>query len=273
VHWFSERSRVSFCAVTLAAKIAVLEQDLAGLPSLMVALSGGVDSAVLAVLAGRAVGGRVVAATTTSAAVPPEEIETARSVAQRAGIPHRVVRTDELSDPAYRANDAFRCFHCRQSMYGALWEAARAEGITHIGDGLQADDLVADRAGVKAASEHGILHPLRSAGLGKAEIRRLALGMGLSVHDKPAQPCLASRVARGVEVTEERLERVLRAERAVADLGYRVLRVRCDDADARIEIGAAELGRALRDEGRLVSAVVASGFRSATVDPAGYRGA
>jgi uncharacterized protein len=259
--------------VTLAAKVAMLEAELGRLPSLMVALSGGVDSAVLAVLAGRSVRGRIVAATTVSAAVPPEEIETARAVAESAGIPHLAVRTDELSDPAYRANDASRCFHCRQSMYGALREAARGEGIVHIADGLQADDLVADRAGVRAAQEHGILHPLRSAALGKAEIRRLAWGMALEVHDKPAQPCLASRVQRGVEVTEERLARVLRAERAVAGLGYRVLRVRCEAAHARIEIGRADLERALRDEQRLVSAALTAGFRTAAVDPAGYRGA
>jgi len=258
--------------VTLAAKVADLELQLGRLPSLMVALSGGVDSAVLAVLAGRAVQGPVVAATTVSAAVPPEELDMARAVAQRAGIRHLAVRTDELSDPAYRANDARRCFHCRQSMYGALWQAASTHGIEQLADGLQADDVVTDRAGVVAADEHGILHPLRAVGLGKAEIRRLARGLGLSVHDKPAQPCLASRVMRGIEVTEDRLARILRAERALAAMGYRELRVRCEDEHARIEIGQAELERALGEMDHLVAMVVQSGFRTAAVDPAGYRG-
>ena len=270
---FSSAEALRFLAVTLAAKVAALEDSLRSLPSLMVALSGGVDSAVLAVLAGRHVRGRVVAVTTVSAAVPPEEVATAERVARRAGIDHLAVRTHELSDPAYRANDAQRCFHCRHTMYGSLWKAARDHGIEHIADGLQADDVIADRAGVRAATDHAILHPLRSAGLGKRELRRLARGMGLDVHDKPAQPCLASRVVRGVEVTEERLERILAAERAVAELGYRVLRVRSDEAHARIEVGPAELERALRDRERLVEVVMRAGFRGATVDPAGYRGA
>jgi len=258
--------------VTLADKVARLEEQLAALPSLMVALSGGVDSAVLVALAARFVRGRVVAATTSSAAVPPEEVEAARLLAERAGVAHRVLATDELADPAYRANDGRRCFYCRQSMYGALWAAARAEGIEHVADGLQRDDIVADRAGVAAADEHGILHPLRVAGLGKADLRRIAYGLGLPLYDKPAQPCLASRVMRGLEVTEDRLARVHRAERAVASLGYRELRVRCEDRHARIEIGQAELARAMEDPQRIVAAVVGAGFETAEVDASGYLG-
>ncbi|MHC4953838.1 MAG: ATP-dependent sacrificial sulfur transferase LarE [Planctomycetota bacterium] len=257
--------------MTLARKVAALEDALGRLPSLLVALSGGVDSAVLVALAARSVPGPVAAATTFSAAVPPEEVETARDLARRCSVPHHVVATDELSDPAYRANDGRRCYFCRQSMYGALWATARAEGLAHLADGLQADDLVADRPGVAAADEHRVLHPLRAAGLNKSDLRRLAQGLGLPVHDKPAQPCLASRLPIGVGVTVERLSRVLSAERAVAALGYRELRVRCEEQHGRIEIGAAELARALAEQKRLIGAVVEAGFATASVDPLGYR--
>lgn len=258
-------------SVVMADKVESLGQALGRLPKLLIALSGGVDSAVLVALAARALPGRVWTATTRSAAVPDEEIAVARAIAARCGVPHQVVATDELDDPAYVANDLRRCFYCRQSMYGALWTAARAKGIEALADGLHADDLIADRAGVVAAREHGVLHPLRAAGLGKAELRRLAWGLGLPVHDKPAQPCLASRIRTGVPVTVARLERVHRAERAVEALGYRELRVRCEDRHGRIEIAQADLDRAEGEQERIVAAVLAAGFASATLDPRGYR--
>jgi len=258
-------------SVLMADKVTTLEQALGRLPSLLIALSGGVDSAVLVALAAKAMPGRVLAATTRSPAVPEDEIETARALADRCGVPHRVVETAELDDPAYVANDARRCFFCRQSMYGALWDAARAKGIGALADGLQADDIVAARSGVAAAREHRVLHPLRDAGLGKADLRRIAWGLGLPVHDKPAQPCLASRIPTGLPVTAARLARVHRAERAVEALGYRELRVRCEQSHGRVEIALADLDRAERERERIVAAVIAAGFGSAAVDPNGYR--
>ncbi len=257
--------------VILASRVALLEARLNRLPSLLVALSGGVDSAALLGVAARALKGRLVAATTVSAAVPPEEIAEAASTAARFRVPHHVVQTRELEDPRYRANAGDRCYFCRQEMYGVLLDLAAREGLAHVADGLQADDAAGERPGVRAASEKGILHPLRDAGLGKGDIRRLARGFGLAVFDKPAQPCLSSRLPRGVEVTVERLERVHRAERALRALGFRELRVRHEEARGRVEIGAAELDGARARRAEIEAAVVAAGFPAAWLDPKGYR--
>ncbi|MHC4957056.1 MAG: ATP-dependent sacrificial sulfur transferase LarE [Planctomycetota bacterium] len=252
--------------MVLARKVARLERSLARLPSLTVALSGGVDSAVLLGIAARALPGRVRAATTRSAAVPTEEIAAAAAVARRFGVQHRVVDTDELEDPRYRSNAGDRCYFCRVAMYGALLDIADGP----VADGLQADDVVADRPGTRAAAERGILHPLREAGLHKADVRRLARGLGLALHDKPAQPCLASRLPVGVEVTPERLALVHRAEQAVRARGFSVLRVRCEGDHGRIVVGADELARARAIAEELEAAVVAAGFATAAVDARPY---
>jgi len=252
--------------VVLARKVIELERFLGRLPSLTVALSGGVDSAALLGIAARALPGRVRAATTRSAAVPAEEIAAASAVARRFGVPHDIVDTDELADPRYRANAGDRCYFCRVAMYGALLDGLDGP----IADGLQADDVVTDRPGVRAAAERGILHPLRAAGLGKAEVRRLARGLGLELHDKPAQPCLASRLPIGVTVTEERLAVVHRAEQAVRARGFRVLRVRCEGEHGRIVVGAAELERARAMADELEAAVIRAGFATARVDEQAY---
>lgn len=256
----------------LADRARLLEGRLEALPSLLVALSGGVDSSVLLGMAARAVRGPVLAVTTRSPAVAPEEVAEAARVAERLRVRHRILDTREMDDPRYRANAGDRCYFCRREMYGALLAASRAEGIVHVADGLLADDRVEDRPGVRAASEHGILHPLRDAGLRKADVRRLARGLRLPTHDKPAQPCLASRLPAGLEVTEERLRLVHRAEGALRALGLRQVRVRCERSHARIEIGASELAGALARSRELRSAVVAAGFATAAVDPRGYHG-
>lgn len=263
--FFRYPSRVIF-----ASRVALLESRLAGLPSLLVALSGGVDSAALLGAAARALRGRVAAATTVSPAVPLEEVEDAVATAARFSVPHHVVPTREMEDPGYRANAGDRCYFCRREMYGALRALAVREGLAFVADGLQADDALGDRPGVRAAGEAGVLHPLLDAGLGKADVRRLARGLGLPLFDKPAQPCLSSRLPVGVEVTVERLERVHRAERAVQALGFREVRVRCDDLRGRVEIGAAELPRARARRAEIEDAVVAAGFASAWFDPLGY---
>ena len=260
-----------FARVLFADRIVALERDLARLPSLLVALSGGVDSAALLGVAARALPGRVHAATTHSAAVPDEEIAAAADVATRLGLPHHVVETGELSDEGYLKNGGARCYFCRREMYSVLFALAAREGLAHVADGLQADDRDDDRPGLRAAAERGVLHPLRDAGFEKAEVRRLARAFGLPVHDKPAQPCLASRLPTGVVVTPERLERVHRAESALRALGFREVRVRCEVRHGRIEIGAAELERAGRDRARVESAVLAAGFDTARLDPRGYR--
>jgi len=257
--------------VLFAERVARLERHLARLPGLVVALSGGVDSGALLGAAARAVRGPLVAVTARSPAVPDAEVALAARVARRLGVPHVVARTAELSDPAYRANAGDRCYFCRREMYGVFLGVAAARGIAAVADGLQADDDADGRAGVRAAGEAGILHPLRECGLGKADARRLARAWGLPVHDRPAEPCLASRLPVGVAVTVDRLRRVRRAEEAVRALGFREVRVRCEDRHARIEVGAAELARASGRSEELVAAALRAGFESAALDPQGYR--
>jgi len=254
-----------------ARRVGLLERRLARLPSLLVALSGGVDSAALLGIAARALPGRVLAATARSPAVPDEEVEAAAAAAARLGVPHRVVASHELDDTAYRANRGDRCYFCRQEMYGVFSRLAKAEGMVRIADGLLADDVDTDRPGVRAAREYGVLHPLREAAFGKAEARRLARAWGLDLHDKPAQPCLASRLPIGIAVTEDRLRRVHRAEQAVRAFGFREVRVRCEDRHGRIEVGRVELAQARRLRLELEHAVRGAGFLTAALDDAGYR--
>ncbi len=256
-----------------AQRAALLEEQLATLPSLLVALSGGVDSSALLAAAARALPGRVQAATACSPAVPQEEVEQAEEVARMVGVPHLRVPTAEIDDPAYRANRGDRCYHCRREMYARLLETAQEQSLAAVADGLLADDPLGDRPGVAAARERGILHPLRDAGIGKGEARRLALAFGLANHDKPAQPCLASRLPVGTAVTVERLAQVYRAEQALRALGYRIVRVRCEGTHGRIELAPAELARAQAASASLERAVRASGFLTAAIDPRGYRGA
>jgi uncharacterized protein len=203
--------------------------------------------------------------------VPDEEMAAAAAAAARLGVPHRVVESAELQDPSYRANRGDRCYFCRQEMYGVLGRVAEAEGLARVADGLLADDLDADRPGVRAAREHEVLHPLREAAFGKTDARRLARACGLRLHDKPAQPCLASRLPIGVEVTVGRLRRVHHAESAVRALGFSEVRVRCEDRHGRIEIGRLELAGARRLRSELERVVREAGFLTAALDDAGYR--
>jgi uncharacterized protein len=255
-----------------ARKVERLERILASCRSLLVALSGGVDSSALLAAAARALPGRVAAATTVSPAVPEEDVAEARAVAARLLVPHEIIPTRELDDPRYVANAGDRCYFCRREMYGRLGEAARALGLETLADGLHAEDRIEDRPGVRAARERGVRHPLREASFTKAEVRRLARAFGLANRDKPAQPCLASRIPTGLAVTRERLARIEAAERAVRALGYRALRVRCEERHARVEVAAEELHRALEGKEAIAAAVRACGFETAAVDPRGYRG-
>jgi uncharacterized protein len=254
-----------------ARKVARLEEDLDALSTLLVALSGGVDSSALLGAAARALPGRVLAATTRSPAVPEEEVAEAAAIAARLGVPHRVIDTREMEDAGYRANAGGRCYFCRREMYSVLGRLAAAEGMKWVADGLQADDDVGLRPGVRAAAENGVLHPLLDAGLRKPEVRRLARACGLPVSAKPAQPCLASRLPVGVEVTAERLALVHRAETALRALGFRELRVRCESSHGRAEIGERELPRARERRADVEEAVRRAGFDSAALDPRGYR--
>jgi uncharacterized protein len=240
----------------------------------MVALSGGVDSAVVLALAVEALGpDRVLAVTGASSSVPESEIDDARDVARRLGVSHEVVPTFELERERYRANLGDRCFHCRTELFGVLGTLASERGFDAIAYGAILDDAGDHRPGMRAAEDRGILAPLLDAGIGKAEVRVLAAAADLPVREKPAAACLASRIPPGTEVTPERLAQVERAESGIRNLGFRQLRVRHHGDVARVELDDEGIARLASPETRaaVVAVVKAAGFRFVALDLEGYR--
>lgn len=257
----------------LQAKHEALERELRAAGSLLVAYSGGVDSALLAVAAHRVLGERALAVTADSESLAAEQRALALSVAARFGFAHRLIQTRELENPLYARNQADRCYHCKTELFRTLLPLAAAGGFAHVAYGLIVDDLSDYRPGQRAATEAGVLAPLAAAGLGKHEVRALSRELGLPTAELPASPCLASRLPYGTPVTSEALARVDRAEQALHALGFRELRVRHLGEDARVEIAREEMGRlddpALREA--VAAAVRGAGYREVTVDPQGYR--
>ena len=257
----------------LDTKRAALERILRDMGSVVVAYSGGVDSAYLAVAAHRALGARALAVTADSESLSSEQRELALEVARLFGFPHRLIVTSELENPLYARNDQDRCYHCKSELFRHLAPLALAEGFAHLVYGLIVDDLSDFRPGHRAAAEAGVRAPLAEAGLTKEDVRALSRELGLPTADLPASPCLASRLPYGTPVTLEALRRVERAEAAVRALGFRELRVRHLGEAARVEIAREEMGRladaALR--AAVEQAVRSAGYAQATVDPEGYR--
>ena len=249
--------------------LAELEAALAQVPSAVVAFSGGVDSSVVAAAASRVLGERAVAVTAVSPALAIGELEGARAIARAIGIEHQVVATDELSREGYRRNGRDRCYHCKVELYEALDTVAERRGLAAVLSGANADDLGDWRPGLRAASEHGVRHPLVEAGLGKAEVRTIARDLGLPNAAKPASPCLSSRLPYGTPVDVPTLQQVDRAESALRRLGYRELRVRHFGSLARVELGREDLPHAATAAGRraLEDAVRGAGYAEVRVDP------
>jgi uncharacterized protein len=239
--------------------------------SAIVALSGGVDSATVAAAARRTLGERALAVTSASASVSAEELAHATRVAREIGIAHRVIDTREIGNPAYVQNGADRCYFCKSTLYADLVALGRAEGYAAVLNGTNRDDLGDHRPGLKAADEQGVCSPLLEAGLSKSAVRELARELGVSVWDKPANACLASRLPHGTPVTLERLDQVARAERAVSDLGFSGHRVRHHGDVARLEVVDDQLDTAFQMRRQLVAALQGAGYRYATLDLAGYR--
>ncbi len=260
--------------MTLAeARLRALEDQLCALGSLMVAYSGGVDSAFLAATAHRLLGDRMLAVLADSASLARRDMQQAEAFAREQGIPLRILRTTELDKPEYQRNDADRCFHCKAELFEAMETLATSLGMTHIAYGMNADDTRDFRPGQRAARQHQVIAPLADAGLTKLEIRALAKAAGYTLWDRPAAPCLSSRVEYGRPVTREVLEQVERSEESLRGLGFREFRVRHHGELARVEIARTELPRALGMEmlDAITTQLRQAGFKYVTLDTSGFR--
>jgi pyridinium-3,5-biscarboxylic acid mononucleotide sulfurtransferase len=247
---------------------------LATFESVIVAFSGGVDSAYLAWAATQVLGReRALCITADSPSYPDHHRQLARSLARDFSLRHEMIQTAELERSDYRANPVNRCYYCKHELYTTLTSIAAERGMSTIIDGANADDRGDYRPGRQAAREFGVRSPLDEMDLTKAAIRELSRRAGLPTWDEPASACLSSRIPYHSEVTGEKLRMIERAERAVRELGFRVCRVRHHDDLARVEIGADELPRALEPDlaAGIVAAIQALGYRQVTIDPRGYR--
>jgi pyridinium-3,5-biscarboxylic acid mononucleotide sulfurtransferase len=259
--------------LALSHKHAALCRILEDLPSLIVAYSGGVDSAYLAYQATAVLGSRALCVTADSPSYPDRHRQLAISLAARFGLHHEIIHTTELDRPEYRANPANRCYYCKHELFTHLSAIARDRGISVIADGSNADDRGDYRPGRQAAREFGVRSPLDEADLTKNEIRELSRRAGLPTWDEPASACLSSRIPYFSEVTDEKLRTIERAESVLRDLGFRIFRVRHHDTIARIELGRDEISRAL--EAGIADAIDrelrALGYQHVTLDLRGYR--
>jgi pyridinium-3,5-biscarboxylic acid mononucleotide sulfurtransferase len=254
-------------------KLHALEARLAELGSLMVAYSGGVDSAFLAATAHRVLGAQMLAVLADSPSLARRDMEQARAFAQSLSMPLQVVMTEELDRPEYARNDANRCFHCKDELFQTMEALGKKLGFCRIAYGMNLDDTRDFRPGQRAAEQHAVLAPLADAGLTKTEIRALAREAGYPLWDRPAAPCLSSRVEYGRTVTREVLEQIEKGEESLRQLGFREFRVRHHGELARVEIARNELPGALSMEmlDALTAALKQAGFKYVTLDCSGFR--
>jgi uncharacterized protein len=258
---------------TAEEKERQLLTKLSEIPSLIIALSGGADSAYLTWAAQRALGHRALSVTALSPSYSAHDRNIVEEFVRTQNIHHEFIETHEMENPAYRANAADRCFFCKDELFSVLDKLAQERGFTATAYGVNADDTLDFRPGHRAANEHRVLAPLLDVGLRKSEIRALSQRAGLPTWDRPASACLASRVPYGTEVTPERLSLVERGEAALRELGFRQFRVRLHDNLARVEIAPDEMPRALSADmaAAIAKALKAAGFAYVSLDLEGYR--
>src|SRR5689334_7865340 len=260
-------------ALALEEKESLLNSRLAEISSVVVALSGGADSAYLAWAAHQALGTRALSVTALSPSFAAHDREIVEQFVKKLGLRHEFIETHEMENPAYRANQPDRCYFCKDELFSVLDEVARSRGFAAVAYGVNADDTLDFRPGHRAATEHKVLAPLLDAGLAKSEIRTLSQRAGLPTWDRPAAACLASRVPYGTEVTPERLALIERGEAVLRELGFRQFRVRAHDNLARVEISQEEMPRAFSPEmaATIAERLKAAGFAYVTLDLQGYR--
>jgi uncharacterized protein len=259
--------------LSLAEKQQSLEQHLRSLGRLLIAYSGGIDSAYLAYVAHRVLGGSVLAVLADSPSLARAQMRDAVAFAEEHAIPLQVIETAEMDRVEYRRNDSMRCFHCKDELFTVMEEFAEEHGYTHVAYGVNVDDQGDFRPGQKAAKNHGVVAPLLAAGMMKADIRELARVAGLRVWDKPASACLSSRIEYGRPVTTEALMQIEKGEDALRALGFRQFRVRHHGEIARIEIAREELPKAMTPEmaREFTRTFKGLGFTYVTLDLEGFR--